>query len=129
MLPRRKRISTPVFLKLSQNTPSFKAKTLHSPLLTVRIMKEMTSPNESNKSSGEPWESRFAVIVSKKTAKTAPRRNYLRRKTYESLRPLVSHVAPLFYAFVYPKMGCEKASLKDMTSDLKELFQNAGIYS
>lgn len=66
--------------------------------------------------------SRFAVIVSKKVAKTAVSRNKLRRQAYSALENKdISLPTGMICAF-YAKKEAEKAQYTDLSRDISELI-------
>ena len=88
-----------------------KGKSVHSTFFTVRFLNKQ-------KSAG------FAAIVSKKVAKTAVSRNFIRRKIYEAL-----HVGAMTkknkdnWIAILAKKDVATFNLKDLTKDLQTLFQ------
>lgn len=111
MIPKNRRIKTALFR-------SSLGKTFRGKHLQVRIRKvDDTLP------------SRFAGIVSKKTAKTAVLRNAIRRKVYIALNPLLPRITPGFLCFLYPSREVEVLSIHELKKELQTIFQEAAILS
>ena len=73
--------------------------------------------------------SRFAVIVSKKTHKSAVGRNRIRRRVYEILRFEQASIAGVYDIAVIVTSGeVLQAEFSDLEVSLRELFAQAGVY-
>ena len=73
---------------------------------------------------------KFAVVASKKVAKTAVERNFLRRRVYEAIGAVDSGATKAadktYWVVIFVKNGSEKANLKEMgeqlSAALKKIF-------
>lgn len=61
-----------------------------------------------------------AVVVSKKTCKTAPARNRLRRRVYSILRPLIRVGALARPVIIYPNKLALTAPFQDLKKELEK---------
>ncbi len=111
MLRRKNRISKDFFRNTSREV-----KNLSSFLLTIRAVKNL--PQE---------EARFAVIVSKKVARTAVSRNKIRRKVYGAIGPSWPARLKGFLFFIYPKKDILVSSHSLLEDSLKEAFKEMGF--
>jgi ribonuclease P protein component len=76
------------------------------------------SPFFSLVSYSSPVETRIAVVVSKKVAKTAVARNTLRRRFYELLAPHIKNLAHPLTVVVYPKLDAIKIPFRDLKIEI-----------
>jgi ribonuclease P protein component len=110
MISQKQRISRGEFQSLLKKGRSF-----HSPLFSLSISKDV--PGE-----------RFAVVVSKKVAKKAVRRNKLRRWAYSILQKhqdsIFSDVACIFF---YKKTP-EDISFQDVEKQIVDVLKKAHVY-
>lgn len=98
MLPKKKRLARAVFSKIAQGGAR------HFPLYTIRVT--WMSPGEMGK---------FSVVVSKKVAPKAARRNELRRLVYTVVRA----ANPVGYsAIIYLKKGFAVAPKRSARAEL-----------
>ncbi len=109
MLPAKKRLSVPLF-----TTALTQGKIVHSPLFTARIWKTT-------------GDSRFSAVVSKKIAKTAVLRNKFRRRIYSVLGRNMESVKAGFHIILLAKPTIIKTELKDIASDLENLFVKSSL--
>lgn len=94
MLPRKKRLNRAVFSNVSRG------KVLHFPLFSMRAFSSSTE------------EARFSVVVSKKVAAKATKRNELRRFVYELVRKHSSGGRSVIFFLKKDASTAPKASLK-----------------
>lgn len=87
MLPRSRRVSTPLFQEIVE-----KGKSYHSAHLSLRLL-----------STREP--SRFTFSVPKKVDTRATKRNYIKRKGLALLRPHLDALPPGFAGIFFAKSG------------------------
>lgn len=74
--------------------------------------------------------SRFAVIVSKKTHKSAVGRNRIRRRVYEILRLENPKFAGTYdIAIIVTSGEVMSADFVELTEQLTEILKSAGVYS
>ena len=69
----------------------------------------------------------FAVVVSKKVAKTAVMRNRIRRRIYGLIDPFVSKMPMGARCVVYPKKEVAEISFDSLTKSFTEALEQAGI--
>ena len=109
MLSRSRRIAQNSFRSLSRGR-SFSAD-----LASIRV-----SPLPLKESPA-----RFAVVVSKKVAKTAVERNRLRRKVYGVLKQLAPLTMPGVAVIVYPRMEALAIGAPTLSKTLQGLLSDA----
>ena len=122
MLPKSQRLTTEQVSAVIKDGKSFQ-----SPFFTVRVLK---SPNRADSKSDF---AAFAVIVSKKIAKTAVARNLARRRVYEAIKlsgvtktsPTSTIPTQAFSVVILCKTTAIGADLKILIEDLKTLFKKA----
>jgi ribonuclease P protein component len=107
MLPRHRRVSTVLFKEIMKDGKSY-----HTPHLSLR-WKHMTAPNQS----------RFSVVVPKKTEKRAVGRNYTKRVVYTLLNPYL-HKGIMGIFFV--KKSFSKEEIPMIENQVKELLKRLG---
>lgn len=114
MLPKKNRISKKDF-------PSYKNQGLraYSPFFSV-VFYQTGTPSVGS-------ESRAAVVVSKKTAKTAVTRNKLRRRFYDLLVLYIKNTSTKTTAVVYPKAGSDKVKYAVLEKEVEKIFKQAKI--
>lgn len=110
MLPKKNRIPRKDFP--SHNVRGFRS---FSPLFSAVFY---------TKEGGEP---RASVVVSKKTAKTAVDRNYLRRRFYDLLRPFFNQVEMPFTVVFYPKIDAMVASQEVLRGEIEKALKTAKL--
>jgi ribonuclease P protein component len=88
MLPRRRRVSTALFQEVMERGKSFHAS--HISAFRYLYKDSLTT-------------SHISVVVSKKTAAKATKRNALRRKLYSIIRPLESTLNTKAVALIFVK--------------------------
>lgn len=72
--------------------------------------------------------SRFAVVISKKTLKSAVRRNRIRRRVYEQVRLRMSDLKAVYdIVFIVTSSDFMNLSHLEMTQQIDELFAGARI--
>jgi ribonuclease P protein component len=113
MLPAGKRLSVSLFTDVLTH-----GKVVHSPLFTARILKT-AAPGSSS--------TRFSAVISKKIAKTAVLRNAFRRRIYSALGRMEEPVSKGFHIILTAKPPILKATYKDISSDLHNLFVKNGL--
>jgi ribonuclease P protein component len=113
MLPQKNRISRKEF-------PSHKERGIRvfSPLFSG-VFYKIVDPRV--------LESRVSVVVSKKTAKTAVSRNFLRRRVYEVLAPHILNISSPTTIVIYPKKEAEKAQFSDLKSEVEKALRQAKL--
>ena len=122
MLPKSQRLTTEQVSAVIKDGKSFQ-----SPFFTVRVLK---SPNRADSKSDF---AAFAVIVSKKIAKTAVARNLARRRVYEAIKlsgvtkTASNPSSPAILVAILCKTAAMGADLKTLTNDLKTLFKKAYV--
>lgn len=72
-------------------------------------------------------ENRVSVVVSKKTAKTAVLRNFLRRRFYEATSPLLRNAINPVTIVVYPKKEAEKAQFSVLKEEIVNTLLKAKL--
>lgn len=72
-------------------------------------------------------ESHAAIVVSKKTAKTAVARNLLRRRFYELLAPYFKDFSAVTTIVVYPKAEAQKAEFAVLRSEIEKALKQARL--
>jgi len=72
-------------------------------------------------------ESRAAIVVSKKTAKTAVARNLLRRRFYDLLAPYFKDFSTITTIVVYPKAEALKAQFAVLRSEIEIVLKQAKL--
>ncbi len=113
MLPKKRRVSRSEFDVILK-----KGGWYHSPHLTLRAFQSTSS-----------GKSRFAVSVSKKTAKRAVLRNLLKRRVYGVLTSILPHSGSAFSSAFFVKKGTETITFADLKKEVISLLQKAKILS
>jgi len=91
--------------------------TIRSHSITVRVV-----ANDHRK------ESRVAIVVSKKTLKSAVRRNRIRRRLYEYIRIKLPELNGVYdIALIVTSSELINIAQNDMTEQIDQLFDQAGI--
>jgi ribonuclease P protein component len=90
-----------------------KGRFFHSPLLSLRILKEGHIPQ-------------FAVIVSKKAIPTAVGRNSARRRVYAVLERIIKRIEPVS-GLITIKTDLKKVSFTVLEKEVHTLFEKGGI--
>ncbi len=109
MLPRSRRVTTPLFGEVLS-----KGKSFYSPHFTFRFIK------------GQAGLSRFSVAVSKKVAKRAVLRNRFKRRTREALKKYLSSLPVGIYGVFFVKESIEEVSFQDLITEVGGLFKKVG---
>ncbi|MDQ2933285.1 MAG: ribonuclease P protein component [bacterium] len=91
-----------------------KGRVSHSSLFLIRILRGQS-------------DLRVAAVTPKKVSKTAVGRNYMRRKIYESVRPMLSSMAKNTHILIFAKPAAVDVKQKDLVEDLKSLFVKGGL--
>ena len=91
-----------------------------SPLFVMRVFIQTTKTNDFEKGG-------ISAVAPKKVAATAVLRNKLRRQIYAAVSPLQMNLAQRVSVIIFAKKETVGADLKDMTTDLKNLFVKAKI--
>ena len=112
MLPSTKRISKVTFKSLGRGV------SYPSPLLTLFVYKKT-----------DQSKSQFSFSCSKKVAKSAVKRNLLRRRGYNAIQKIINAISPGFYFVFSFKKGAELAVYKQIESEIQNLLQKAGVLS
>lgn len=108
MLPKKNRISKKDF-----PSPQRRGFRVFSPFFSAIFYSHENSSKQN----------RVAIVVSKKTAKTAVSRNLLRRRFYNLIRPhLEKLLVPTVIVF-YPKLEAGKADFTILESEIEGAFQ------
>lgn len=114
MLPRSRRVPTSSFQ--SKDPSKLQSKSFHGSFFSIR----------ANRST-EPFPSRFAIIVSKKVAKSAVSRNKIRRRLYEAVKTVIRDVKPGFVILIYPKKEAQTMDFRDLCKNVRDLLAEARI--
>jgi ribonuclease P protein component len=73
-------------------------------------------------------DSRVAVVISKKVLKSAVRRNRIRRRVYECIRPKLPHFNGVYdIAIIVTSSELLTISAKDLSTQFDQLFEQASI--
>jgi ribonuclease P protein component len=110
VLPKKHKIQRPEF----RDTLS-KGRTYHAPHMSLRVAK------------GGGDGPKFAVVVSRKVAPTAVKRNLLRRRCFAAIKRHLAVIEPATRGAVYPKKGADALSFTDIDTQLADLLRAAGI--
>lgn len=118
MLPRTKRLTTPLF-----NDVFSSGKTFHSTSFSIRAKKT------AGKSEQTGIVSRFAVSVSKKVLKSAVSRNQVKRRIYTAVAAIDDQIKlPVSLIFVMkPGVAILKKSVSDFQKEIHDSFVKMGI--
>jgi len=108
MLSRSHRLSTAQFNQVIKG-----GKIFHSPLFRMQVLEAGKGPVH------------IAAVVPVKIGKTAVIRNSLRRKTYETVRPLILSIKDGLNVILFAKTIDMTSAL--IPNDLKSLFVKAGV--
>jgi len=112
MLPKKNRIKRIEFP--SQKTRGFG---VHGKYITLYFYN--TKNNDSN--------SRFSVVVSKKTAKKAVDRNLLKRRAYASIKNIVLDVKKPITCVLYIKKSAREAPPQNLKLDIEKTFKKSKL--
>lgn len=104
MIPKKNRIKREDFEEITK-----KGGFLSSSLFSIRFLK---NPEKIR---------RISVVVSKKVAKTAVKRNLLRRRVYEVIQKMPE--SP-YFSIIFAKKGSEKASFREIATEITKLLKN-----
>ena len=137
MLKSIHRLSTKQFMEVME-----KGRIYTSPLFVMRVLanKELGDQRvgpteaESQKLGAKTQDSRgkqktggISTVAPKKVAATAVLRNKLRRQIYSAVLPIHSNLIKGISVIIFAKKETIGSNLKDMTTDLKNLFVKAKI--
>lgn len=92
-----------------------KGRVVHSPFYMLRCL---VIPGKSTK---------ISAVVPEKVGKTSVIRHRMRRKIYESLRPIMSSIPAGLYAIVFAKAVAMKPEDPEIDAHIRELFVKAGV--
>lgn len=95
---------------------------VHSPLFSGTIYSKET---DSASLIANEKKVRVSVVVSKKTAKNAVDRNYLRRITYEAMEPYLPRLTKRTLIVLYPKKETQIASFVDLKAEIEKALISA----
>lgn len=84
------------------------------------------TPHFSIKHIPSPDKPHIAVVISKKSAKTAVLRNQIRRKVYDRLATFFSDLKPV-YLVVTPNKSAQKLTNATLTQELHSALAKAGV--
>ncbi len=70
---------------------------------------------------------KVSVVVSKKTAKTAVERNYLRRIFYEAVSEHIKGFSKGALIVFYPKIDAQKATFLVLKNEIEKAFKQAKL--
>lgn len=93
-----------------------KGKIFHSDFFLARIY----FPQDSKRLS-------VAAVAPQKIFKTAASRNYMKRKIYEAVSPLIKDPSKLAIIGLFAKSTAINAGVTEMNKDLRAIFVKAGI--
>lgn len=109
MLSKTQRLTTASFDAVMN-----KGRVAHSPLFVVRYLQADNG-------------SQLSAVVPQKVVKTSVGRHALRRKMYESVRPLMSRLASGVHIIVFAKQPAMLAEVTAIQADLESVFVKAGL--
>lgn len=109
MLPRSQRLSTK-----QVNLVMEKGKVVHTPFFWSRFVKQ-------------EGELKIAVICPQKIAKTAVKRNLIRRKVYSAIGLFINKMELGYHIIVCVKESILKSSPIDIDNQTKAIFVKSGI--
>ncbi len=72
---------------------------------------------------------KVSIVVSKKTAKTAVTRNYLRRIFYEATNEYIKGFSKGVLIVLYPKIEAQKAQFSDLKIEVEKALRQAKLIS
>lgn len=72
-------------------------------------------------------ESRVSVVVSKKTAKNAVVRNFLRRRFYDVIRPYLKGLSSPTSIIFYPKIEARAATIETLACEIEKALKTAKL--
>ncbi len=70
---------------------------------------------------------KVSVVVSKKTAKTAVGRNYLRRIFYEAISSYIKDFSKASLVVFYPKIEAQKAKFSELKIEIEKTLRQAKV--
>jgi ribonuclease P protein component len=109
MLPKKRRVSTPLFEEIVKSGTTY-----HSPHLSLKILRN-TAQNVS----------RFSVAVPKKVEKQAVVRNSLKRSVFRYLALVVPRIPSGFTGVLFVKKGFGDLSPAERKEEVIALLQKA----
>lgn len=71
-------------------------------------------------------ETRYSVVVSKKSVRTAVKRHRIRRQSYAVLHELLEGVEASFRVIIFARSGVTTLSYTELKNEIRTLFQRAG---
>ncbi len=112
MLSQKKRVQRPLFPRVVKA-----GKTYSSPYLSIRVLfaPEVATP------------SKHSFVVSKKVAKSAPKRNLLKKRGYSVIKNLGNKIPEGFVLIYYVKKDVIKLSYKEFEKEIHELLKKAQV--
>lgn len=116
MLPRPYRLTLDSDIQLTLSQGRF----LSSPLLNLKYLKKLETSNQK-------LETRFTVIVSRKTLKNAVDRNRAKRLVRESLRLLLPQIQSGFDMVFLPKAEIINSKQPQVQAVVQDLLSRAHI--
>ena len=116
MLPKNRRISRSDFKNLTRG------QAYHGPHLSLFVYKK-----ENPLASASP--SQFSFSASKKISIKAVDRNKLRRRGYATIRDVIKHIEPGYYAAFSFKKGAEKATFSEIRDTVLQLLERSSVIS
>ena len=108
MLPRKNRIKRALFEEIIE-----KSRVLHGNYFTLRLYK---------KSEGEP---QFTVVVSKKIAKTAAKRNLLKRRVRAAIQSLIKDIKKPIAGVFFLKKEITTAKFIDVKEEIERVIMKS----
>ena len=109
MLPNSQRLSTKQFEEVLK-----KGRVVHNPLFWLRILK--TDGN-----------TKIAVISPQKIAKSAVKRNEIRRRIYNQITLFVNNLINEHQCIICPKETINKSSDQQINEAIKDIFVKGGL--
>jgi ribonuclease P protein component len=111
MLPKNMRVHTPLFSSILEKGQ-------------IRSTQHFSLRFTQNKAK----QSRFSVVVSKKVAKTAVKRNLLKRQISEIIKVLLPNFSKTpISSLIFAKKGSETLPFSSLKAEIQELFKKAGL--
>lgn len=110
MLSKNRRISKTEFKTFSRG------KSFHSSIFSLFVYKKQ-----------EETLSQFSFICSKKVAKSAVKRNLLRRRGYNAVQKIIKDVKPGFYFVFNYKKEAVGATYKEINQEIDNLLQKTAV--
>jgi ribonuclease P protein component len=109
MLPNSQRLSTKQFEEVLK-----KGRVAHNPLFWLRTLKIQGN-------------TKVSVICPQKIAKSAVKRNEIRRRIYNQIRLFVNNLLTEYQCIVCPKETINKSSDQQINEAIKDIFVKGGL--